>query len=39
LDTNGSRLVIKKDCELVADDLTKNLKGRAYVVLTREELL
>lgn len=39
LDTNGTRLVIKKDCELVADDLTKNLKGRAYVVLTKEELL
>jgi len=37
--TANNQLVIQKDCVLVADDLTKNLKGRAYVVLTKEELV
>jgi hypothetical protein len=35
----GKNLVLKKDCVLVADNLDKNLKGRAYVVLSKQEML
>jgi len=35
----GKNLVIKKDCTLLADDPDKKLKGRAYVILTRQEML
>jgi hypothetical protein len=35
---DGQKLVFSKDCELIPDDTVKNLKGRAYVIITREEL-
>jgi hypothetical protein len=31
--------VLQKDCILIPDDLDKNFKGRAYVELTRQDLL
>jgi hypothetical protein len=39
VNTDTGKLILKKDCVLVEDDLDKNLKGRAYVVLGRKELL
>ena len=39
VDHDSQELIYQKDCIKLSDDLSKNLKGRYYITLTRDELL